>query len=181
VAAKQLDDEWGQLQLEQGTWAMHGRIERIATRELGMRLPPPGRVEVVPPARPELRHEAAPRASSRRTCPAGARTCCCSLLGAWFIGLAGRALWLQALNNDFLQRKGESRYSRVVEIGASRGMIVDRNNEPLAISTPVESVAASPADVDADPAALRGWHSCSVSATRSCVRAWPIRGANSST
>lgn len=77
------------------------------------------------------------------------------LLLAWFIGLAGRALWLQALNNDFLQRKGESRYSRVVEIGASRGMIVDRNNEPLAISTPVESVAASPADVEAEPADLR--------------------------
>ncbi len=74
---------------------------------------------------------------------------------AWFIGLAGRALWLQALNNDFLQRKGESRYSRVVEIGASRGMIVDRNNEPLAISTPVEAVAASPADVEAEPAELR--------------------------
>ncbi len=54
VAAKQLDDEWGQLQLEQGTWATHGRIERIATRELGMRLPPPGRVEVVPAVRPEL-------------------------------------------------------------------------------------------------------------------------------
>ena len=63
-------------------------------------------------------------------------------IGAWFIGLTGRALWLQALNNDFLQRKGESRYSRVIEIGASRGMLVDRNNEPLAISTPVESVAA---------------------------------------
>lgn len=77
------------------------------------------------------------------------------VLAAWFVGLAGRALWLQALNNDFLQRKGESRYSRVVEIGASRGMIVDRNNEPLAISTPVESVAASPADVDAEPADLR--------------------------
>ncbi len=77
------------------------------------------------------------------------------VLAAWFIGLAGRALWLQALNNDFLQRKGESRYSRVVEIGASRGMIVDRNNEPLAISTPVESVAASPGDVEAEPAELR--------------------------
>ena len=77
------------------------------------------------------------------------------VLAAWFVGLAGRALWLQALNNDFLQRKGESRYSRVVEIGASRGMIVDRNNEPLAISTPVESVAASPGDVDAEPAELR--------------------------
>jgi cell division protein FtsI (penicillin-binding protein 3) len=77
------------------------------------------------------------------------------VLAAWFVGLAGRALWLQALNNDFLQRKGESRYSRVVEIGASRGMIVDRNNEPLAISTPVESVAASPADIEAEPADLR--------------------------
>ncbi len=54
VAAKQLEDEWGQLQLEQGTWATHGRIERIATRELGMRLPPPGRVEVVPAARPQV-------------------------------------------------------------------------------------------------------------------------------
>ena len=77
------------------------------------------------------------------------------VLIAWFIGLAGRAVWLQALNNDFLQRKGESRYSRVVELGASRGMIVDRNNEPMAISTPVESVAASPADVEAEPADLR--------------------------
>lgn len=48
AAAKQLDVEWGQLQLEQGTWATHGRIERIATRELDMRLPAAGRVEVVP-------------------------------------------------------------------------------------------------------------------------------------
>ena len=78
-----------------------------------------------------------------------------ALLLVWFAGLAGRALWLQVLNNDFLQRKGESRYSRVMEIGASRGMIVDRNNEPLAISTPVESVAATPGDVEADPADLR--------------------------
>ena len=69
----------------------------------------------------------------------------------WFIALAARALYLQGLNNDFLQQKGESRYSRVVEISATRGMIVDRNNEPLAISTPVESVAASPADIEATP------------------------------
>jgi cell division protein FtsI (penicillin-binding protein 3) len=77
------------------------------------------------------------------------------LIAACFVGLTGRAFWLQALNNDFLQRKGESRYSRVIEIGASRGMIVDRNNEPLAISTPVESVVAIPAGVEADPAMLR--------------------------
>lgn len=48
LATKQLDVEWGQLQLEQGTWATHGRVERIATRELNMRLPVPSRVEIVP-------------------------------------------------------------------------------------------------------------------------------------
>ena len=69
----------------------------------------------------------------------------------WFVALAARALYLQGLNNDFLQQKGESRYSRVIEISATRGMIVDRNNAPLAISTPVESVAASPADIEITP------------------------------
>ena len=45
--AKQLEVEWGQLQLEQSTWAMHARIEKIATRELGMRSPPPSRMQVL--------------------------------------------------------------------------------------------------------------------------------------
>jgi cell division protein FtsL len=49
ATAKQLDVEWGQLQLEQGTWSTHARVERIATRELNMRLPAAGRVEVVAP------------------------------------------------------------------------------------------------------------------------------------
>jgi len=77
------------------------------------------------------------------------------LLLAWFAALAGRALFLQGLHNDFLQQKGESRYSRVIELSATRGRIVDRNNEPLAISTPVESVAASPADVEMTPEQLQ--------------------------
>lgn len=72
-------------------------------------------------------------------------------LFAGFVAMAARAVYLQGLNHDFLQRKGESRYSRVIEIGATRGMITDRQNEPLAISTPVESVAASPADVEITP------------------------------
>lgn len=72
------------------------------------------------------------------------------LLMAWMIGLTVRAIYLQGLNNDFLQQKGESRYSRVVEIGAHRGRITDRHGEPLAISTAVESVWASPADLRAD-------------------------------
>jgi cell division protein FtsI (penicillin-binding protein 3) len=72
----------------------------------------------------------------------------------WFIALAARAMYLQGLHNDFLQAKGESRYSRVLSLSATRGMIVDRNNEPLAISTPVESVAASPSDIDATAAQI---------------------------
>jgi cell division protein FtsI (penicillin-binding protein 3) len=65
-----------------------------------------------------------------------------------FTVLAARALYLQGLHNDFLQQKGETRYARVVEISAHRGMVTDRNGEPLAVSTPVESVWASPADAD---------------------------------
>jgi len=48
--AKKLDVEWGQLQLEQSTWAMHARIEKIATRQLNMRVPPPTRIQIVPAA-----------------------------------------------------------------------------------------------------------------------------------
>ncbi len=47
--AKQLEVEWGQLQLEQSTWAMHGRIEKIATQKLNMRVPPASRIQNVPP------------------------------------------------------------------------------------------------------------------------------------
>jgi len=71
------------------------------------------------------------------------------LLLLWLFGLAARAVYLQGLNNDFLQQKGESRYSRVVDIIAHRGRITDRHGEPLAISTAVESVWTSPGDFDA--------------------------------
>ncbi len=67
-----------------------------------------------------------------------------------FAGMLARAIYLQGIRNDFLRQKGESRYSRVIELSAHRGKIVDRNNQPLAISTPVESVWASPADVEID-------------------------------
>jgi len=64
------------------------------------------------------------------------------------LGLFARAVYLQGIHNDFLQQKGDARYARVIEVPAHRGMITDRNGEPLAISTPVESVWASPADVE---------------------------------
>ncbi|MFN3396978.1 MAG: peptidoglycan D,D-transpeptidase FtsI family protein [Sulfurimicrobium sp.] len=70
------------------------------------------------------------------------------LLLLWFIALLLRGLYLQVMNNDFLRQKGDARYSRVIELSAHRGMITDRRGEPLAISTPVESVWASPQDVE---------------------------------
>jgi cell division protein FtsI (penicillin-binding protein 3) len=72
------------------------------------------------------------------------------VLLAALIGLLGRGVYLQGIHNDFLQKKGDARYSRVIEVSAHRGMISDRNGEPLAVSTPVESVWASPTDVEAD-------------------------------
>ncbi|MDH4235357.1 MAG: penicillin-binding protein 2, partial [Gallionella sp.] len=73
-----------------------------------------------------------------------------ALLLAGLAGLLGRAVFLQGIHNDFLKKKGDARYSRVIEVSAHRGMITDRNGEPLAVSTPVESVWASPQDVEAD-------------------------------
>jgi len=76
-------------------------------------------------------------------------------LGAGFAVLAGRSLYLQAVKTDFLQEKGDARYSRVLEIPATRGRILDRNGEALAVSTPVKSVWAIPADIEAGSADRR--------------------------
>ena len=66
------------------------------------------------------------------------------LLVLGLFGLVGRAAYLQGMHNDFLQEKGESRYSRVVAMNADRGMITDRNGQVLAISSPIASVYADP-------------------------------------
>lgn len=45
----EMNAQWGRLQLEQSTWATHGRIERIANEKLDMVIPPPGAVVIVRP------------------------------------------------------------------------------------------------------------------------------------
>ncbi len=70
------------------------------------------------------------------------------LLCMLFLGLAARAAYLQGVRHDFLQQKGEARYGRVIELPANRGIVYDRNGEALAISTPMESVWASPPDAN---------------------------------
>ncbi len=67
------------------------------------------------------------------------------LMGA-FAALVGRGFYLQVINNDFLQGKGESRYLRDIEVSASRGKIIDRNGDLLAVSTPMKTIWAIPGD-----------------------------------
>jgi cell division protein FtsI (penicillin-binding protein 3) len=77
------------------------------------------------------------------------------LLLAAFAVLAGRSVYLQSMRTGFLQEKGEARYARVLEVPATRGRILDRNGDALAISTPVKSVWAIPEDVKATPAQMK--------------------------
>jgi cell division protein FtsI (penicillin-binding protein 3) len=58
--------------------------------------------------------------------------------------LMGRAVFLQVFDTQFLQQQGDRRHVGVVKVPAYRGKILDRNNEALAISTPVESVWVNP-------------------------------------
>src|SRR5215217_5201799 len=75
---------------------------------------------------------------------------------AAFAALAGRALWLQGLSTEFLQKQGASRYARTLELPATRGKITDRNGQVLASSMPVKAVWAIPEDVsEAPPEKLR--------------------------
>ncbi|MEP6823505.1 MAG: penicillin-binding protein 2 [Ramlibacter sp.] len=71
-----------------------------------------------------------------------------------FLGLAGRAAWVQVLGNDFFQRQGEVRFGRTLELPANRGRILDRNGLLLATSVPSPSIWAIPEDVERDRAKL---------------------------
>lgn len=68
--------------------------------------------------------------------------------------LVWHALDLQVINHAFYQRQGDARFLREIPIATSRGMITDRNGEPLAISSPVESVWGNPKELLKAPARL---------------------------
>jgi cell division protein FtsI (penicillin-binding protein 3) len=70
-----------------------------------------------------------------------------ALLLAAAAGLMGRAVNLQLVDHGFLKSQGDARFSRVATITAHRGNIVDRNGEPLAVSTPVDSVWVNPQEL----------------------------------
>jgi cell division protein FtsI (penicillin-binding protein 3) len=70
-----------------------------------------------------------------------------ALLVLIVLALVWRAVDLQVRNRDFLQDQGDARHLRALTMPAHRGMITDRNGEPLAISTPVDSVWANPKEL----------------------------------
>ena len=76
-------------------------------------------------------------------------------IAAGFAVLAGRAVYIQVVNNDFFLRQGEVRFARTLELPANRGRVLDRNGLLLATSVPAPSIWAIPEDVDKDRAKLR--------------------------
>ncbi len=74
-----------------------------------------------------------------------------SLVIAFFVlsasALFARAVHLQVFNKEFLNKQADTRHLRTEKISAHRGAITDRNGEPLAISTPVDSVWANPKEL----------------------------------
>ncbi len=79
------------------------------------------------------------------------------VLGAFLLVvmvLGWRLVDLHVVEHDFLSQQGDVRTIRVETIDAHRGMITDRNGEPLAVSTPVKTLWANPSEMDPDDPAL---------------------------
>ena len=67
-----------------------------------------------------------------------------TFFGVLAASLVARAVYLQVLDKDFLNEQADTRHLRTAKISAHRGTITDRNGEPLAISTPVDSIWVNP-------------------------------------
>lgn len=72
-------------------------------------------------------------------------------LGLCSLALVGRAVDLQLIDNDFYRQQADARFLREIPIPTSRGMITDRNGEPLAVSSPVESIWGNPQELLKNP------------------------------
>jgi cell division protein FtsI (penicillin-binding protein 3) len=62
---------------------------------------------------------------------------------------------LHIVERDFLQGQGDARTIRTVPLVANRGLITDRNGEPLAVSTPVQSIWVNPGEIADKPEVIR--------------------------
>ncbi|MBV8852718.1 MAG: hypothetical protein JOZ93_14490 [Sinobacteraceae bacterium] len=70
-----------------------------------------------------------------------------ALLACGAGGLLWRAVDLALVDHTFLAKEGDARFSRVAQIAAHRGTITDRYGEPLAVSTPVDSIWVNPKEL----------------------------------
>jgi cell division protein FtsI (penicillin-binding protein 3) len=77
------------------------------------------------------------------------------LLALAAVAVVWKLLSLLLVDGEFLQTQGDARTVRTEPLVAHRGMIVDRNGEPLAISTPVKSVWVNPRELAANEAGIR--------------------------
>ncbi len=77
------------------------------------------------------------------------------LLPACAVAILWRAFYLQWINQDFLEKRGNGQSVRVEKVLAHRGSIVDRFGEPLAVSTPVDSVIVNPKELLAEYGAIK--------------------------
>ncbi|WP_339465336.1 MULTISPECIES: peptidoglycan D,D-transpeptidase FtsI family protein [unclassified Pseudomonas] len=70
-----------------------------------------------------------------------------ALLGVMVAAICWRIIDLQVVDRDFLKGQGDARSLRHIPIPAHRGLITDRNGEPLAVSTPVTTLWANPKEM----------------------------------
>ncbi len=70
-----------------------------------------------------------------------------AMLGLFAVALLGRALQLQVLDQQFLAEQGDMRYARIAKMPAHRGSVLDRFGEPLAVSSPVDTVWVNPPEL----------------------------------
>ncbi len=71
------------------------------------------------------------------------------------VAIAWKLSALHVLQRDFLQGQGDARTIRTIPLVANRGLITDRNGEPLAISTPVQSIWVNPSELVNEPESIR--------------------------
>ena len=135
--------EWSRLQLEQAWLADAGQVE--AKARASWACVSPGTAAHPGDQPGSDRHEQSGKKSfsiQPRCMPWSAFSCFASLAPR-----LARAVQLQVMETDFLQGQGEARFLREVDLPTTRGIISDRNGEPLAVSTPVDSVWVQPEEL----------------------------------